>query len=157
MSEFDPVPTGCILEIDAARKVIPDNFLGNGYGTPRELALQVLVDEDELASRELFLFQRLGHGDVQLFFENMWSMFDERRGRHVQWVIAAACLHPERETSVDLPSAATAFMETHGSVVDDLLTIRMMTGNLSTSAFMDVDENVRKVQSGQLYLPDSRI
>ena len=156
MSAFDPVPTECIIPIEDAREFISDEYLEGGTGSPRELSLQVLVDENPLAARELFIFQQFGHGEVRLFFEKMKSMFDERRGRHVQQVIAAACLHPEREAGIDLASAATVFMERRGSaVVEDLAMIRMMLGNLSMNSLMNVDENIEKVQAGRLYVSRS--
>lgn len=155
MADYDPVPPEFLLTHEVAAEFIPDIFFDDGVATSRELSLGVLVCEGELEQAELFIFQRLGNGNIETFFRQMRDLVNERRGKHVQQVIAAACLHPERDRGLNLANAATEYMEARFTkVYKDLPMLRMMLGGLSMDAALESEENERKVRSGKLFVPD---
>lgn len=153
MAEFDPVPAERVLAIETAELYVDPRFTGNGICTPRDLALQVLVDDTAESKAELFLFQNAGRGDIANFFRFMRGVIDEGMGRHTQHVIAAVCLHPERDAAIDLASAATVYLEAHATMTADMVAARSWLGTLGMNALMNSEENEELVRSGQLHIP----
>src|SRR5580700_4631787 len=120
MSEFDPVPPEYLLPSAVVEKFIPVRFLDPTVGDPtaRELALQVLVDDDPKRQREIQRFQHAGRGDVANFFRFMNETVLGGVGRHSERMIAVACLHPERDTTIDIAHASERYLQSHGSLED---------------------------------------
>jgi hypothetical protein len=73
-------------------------------------------------------------------------------GRHTERMIAVACLHPARDTRLDIVHATEQYLRAHGSLEDDVLgTAVLVMGSLSIDAKMNADANEAKVRRGELY------
>jgi hypothetical protein len=153
MAEFDPVPVERLLPIEVAERYIDPRFASDGTCTPRDLSLQVLVDDTRASLPELRLFQNAGRGDVNNFFRFMRTVIDDGMGRHTQHVLAAACLHPNRDSPINLASAATVYLEAHGSMVDDMTMARAWLGTLEMDALLNSKKNEELVRVGELRYP----
>ncbi len=96
MAEFDPVPDEYLLTAEQASLYIPKRYIDAGSVgdvTPREFALQVLVDENPDGQAELALFQRQASDGHVSVFELMKYWMDMGGGRHTQHMIIAMSLH----------------------------------------------------------------
>jgi len=155
MSEFDPVPPEYILPIETALRFIPERFQTGGYANAREIAMQLLVDDDPSREYEMMRFQGAGSGKVPDFFRFMYDYVDSGRGTHAEHIFVAACLYPVRDAKLNLPSAATEYMRRHGSHEDDPGSVRVFMGNLAIDAMKKAEQNEVKVRQGKLHLPNS--
>jgi hypothetical protein len=151
MAEFDPVPPQYLLPEEVAQQFIPVEFMTGGDATPRELALHVLVDDDPDRQHDIKIFQQGGRGEVTEFFGFMFRTMASGAGRHTQRMIAVACLHPVRDTRLNLVVATEEYLKVHGSKQDDYLMAGVLLGSLSSDAWMESDENEARVARGELY------
>jgi len=154
MSEFDPVPAQHLLTSEMAERFIPVRFVNvnTSDATARELALQVLVDDDPGRQNVIQSYQQAGRGDVTNFFRFMHDTIFSGVGRHTDHMIAVACLHPERDATIDIAHATEEYLWAHGSLEDDIFaTAIVLMGSFSIDATMNADENEAKVRRGELY------
>jgi hypothetical protein len=155
MAEFDPVPPQHLLSSEIAERFIPVKFVGSGDATARELALQVLVDEDPDRQPEVQRFQQYGRRDIANFFRFMFDTIEGGAGRHAEHMIAVACLYPVRDARLNLVVATEEYLKAHGSKQDDYLMTGVLIGSLGADAMMECDENETKVRRGELYIAPS--
>jgi hypothetical protein len=154
MSAFDPVPAEQLVTSEIAERFIPVRFLNVNAGdaTARELALQVLVDDDPNRQSEIKRYQQAGRGDITNFFRFMHDTIFSGVGRHTEHIIAVACLHPERDARLDITHATEQYLRAHGSLEDDVVaTAHVLMGSFSIDAMMNTEENEAKVSRGELH------
>lgn len=155
MAIFDPVPSEFLLTPEQASRVIPPEHICAGYVTPPALALDVLADSDREVHKRLLFLKMCGAelgGGIDGLFRSMREVVLERMGRHTDQVIAAACLHPDREATLDLPTLATVYLEANGSMEPGTLThVRMVLGTLGMNALMNDEQNEAAVRAGEFY------
>lgn len=155
MAEFDPVPPEYLLSHEIAERFIPVKFVGSGDATARELALQILVDEEPDRQYEIKRFQQSGRRDVSNFFRFMFDTLEGGAGRHTEHMVAAACLYPVRDVLLNIGPATEDYLRAHGSQEHDYLMTGVLVGSLGLDAMMECDENEAKVRRGELYIAPS--
>lgn len=154
MATYDPVKPEFLLTYEQVEPFIPPEYIGGGFTTAPDLSLAALTDATPAIHRKLLFLKQRGTeagGGVDGLFSAMHDVVLERVGRHMDQLVAAACLYPDREAPFDLVTVSSVFMEACGSLEPDLLSIRMVLGDLGMNALMNLEENETAVQAGQFF------
>lgn len=155
MIDYDPVPPQHLLTAEQAEMYIPSRFIGDPGAdvTPREFALQLLVDDSPGGRAEIGMFQRSAEGDVSEFFRFLNTTLHAGVGRHVQRVLMVMALHPARDSMINVVDAGTAYLEASSRAYDDIIGNKVLLTAMAIEAGYNLEENIKRVQLGDVNIP----